>query len=121
MKPERFGTIDLLPNGVEIIFPDKRRVFRRKLPDRILTFNWSDVTQVVAFKRDCFTVDNIRLAFEIDGEVVVEIHEDMAGWTDLLDALPGNLPGALPLEVWWAKVAFPPFELCLTTLYTRAG
>jgi len=121
MPPERFGAIHLLPNGVEIIFHGKRRVFRRKLPDRILTFNWSDVTQVVAFKRDCFTVDNMRLAFEIDGELVVEIHEDMAGWTDLLDALPGNLPGALPLEVWWAKVAFPPFELCLTKLYTRAG
>jgi hypothetical protein len=121
MKPERFGTIDLLPNGVEIIFPDKRRVFRRKLRDRTLTFNWSDVTKVVAFKRDCFTVDNIRLAFEIDGELVVEIHEDMPGWTELLDALHGHLSGALPLEAWWAKVAFPPFELCLTTLYTRAG
>ena len=45
-------------------------------------FAWSEVQEVVTFKRDCLTYDDIRLGFRIaDGWI--EISEDSEGWSDL--------------------------------------
>jgi len=116
MPSDRYGTIHLVGDHVEIIVPGRRRFFRRP-PDVNHRLNWSDITRVIAFKRDCFGVDSIRLAFEIKGTHVIEVHEDMAGWRALVDAIPEHLPGALSHEEWFGKVAFPAFEPCPTTLY----
>ena len=90
------------------------------MPDTTLTFAWQDVTRIVAFKRDCFTVDSVRLVFELNGAQTIEVSEEMLGWQALVDAVPHHLPGALAQEEWWAKVAFPAFALCLTEIYSRS-
>ena len=54
---------------------------------------WSEVEEVHAYKRDLFTTDLICLAFRKSGtEECYEVHEEMAGYHDLLEALQRHLP-----------------------------
>ena len=77
---------------------------------------WQDVNGAVAFKRDCYTVDQIRIGFTTEkGGIVVT--EDMEGWEALIDLLPSYLPGTLDSADWWGKVAQPPFATNPTTLF----
>ncbi len=49
---------------------------------------WSEVEEVHAYKRDLFTTDLICLAFKKSGrEEYYQIHEEMAGYHDLLEIL----------------------------------
>lgn len=80
--------------------------------------SWADVNAVVAYKRDCYTVDQIRLAFSTPN-VTIEISEDMNGWQVLLDSLPSLLAGFPSWSEWWPKVAQPPFETNATRLFSR--
>jgi hypothetical protein len=78
---------------------------------------WQDVNGAVAYKRDCYTVDQIRVGFTTEkGEIVVT--EDMEGWEALIDVLPSYLPGTLNRADWWGKVAQPPFATNPTTLFS---
>jgi hypothetical protein len=79
-----------------------------------------EVTRVIAFKRDQWTVDCICFAFELNGKETIEVSENMEGWAALVDAVPVRLPGALRQEEWWDKVVSPTFEPCLTNIYPRA-
>jgi len=79
---------------------------------------WSDVKKVAAFKRDIYSYDLIGIEIE-SGEWVYELDEEMEGWQSMVDALPTNLPGALPMANWWTQVAFPAFELNSTALFSR--
>lgn len=105
--------------GVEIRASGVTGIFRRKPFERKLQFRWAEVTRVCAFKRDCFTVDLLCLALELNGAECAEVNEEMAGWSTLIDALPAYLPGALPQHEWWDKVMLPAFEMCWTQLYPR--
>lgn len=70
---------------------------------------WSEVEDVHAYKRDLFTTDLICLAFKKSGtEEYYEVHEEMAGYHDLLEVLQSCLP-EFTLE-WFCDVAFPAFE-----------
>lgn len=70
---------------------------------------WSEVEEVHAYKRDLFTTDLICLAFKKSGkDEYHEIHEEMAGYHDLLELLPSRLP-KFSLE-WFTAVAFPAFK-----------
>ena len=70
---------------------------------------WSEVEEIHAYKRDLFTTDLICLAFKKSGrDEYYEIHEEMAGYHDLLEVLPSRLP-KFTLE-WFLDVAFPAFE-----------
>jgi hypothetical protein len=74
-----------------------------------LELQWSEVGQVHAFKRDLFTTDLICLAFKKTGkEEYYEIHEEMAGYHDLLEILPTRLPKFT--SDWFSGVAFPAFK-----------
>ena len=81
---------------------------------------WNEVTSVIAYKRDCFSVDQIRLLIEgTNDNRCVEVTEEDDGYKRLIEEMPVRLRGfPLPSE-WWEKVALPPFELCWTQLYTR--
>lgn len=81
--------------------------------------HWRDVIRVEAFKRDLYVVDLICLAFRETGDTEVEIHEEMEGWESLVVALSEYLPGCQKFEEWFQVVAFPAFELNLTTIYER--
>jgi hypothetical protein len=117
MADDRTCEIHPLPDRVDIFVPGKRRLFRKDLPDKTITFRWNEITQAAVFKRDLFTVDCIHLIFELNGTHTLEVHEEMQGWKDLIDAIPRHLPGAMSQEQWWNKVVSPAFELCWTKIY----
>lgn len=80
---------------------------------------WTNVEEVHAFKRDLYTTDLICLAFKREGtNEYIEIHEEMAGYHDLLQALPGRLPG-FRLD-WFCDVAFAAFETNHRTIWKRS-
>jgi hypothetical protein len=81
-------------------------------------FRWSDVNRVLAYKRDCITVDLICLAIGTPADAV-EVDEEMEGWTTLVAKLPTYLPGCLAYEQWFAKVAFPAFETNTFEIFRR--
>jgi|SRR2546427_48556 len=81
---------------------------------------WSEVEEVHAYKRDLFTTDLICLAFKKCGrEEYYEIHEEMAGYHDLLEGLPSHLP-KFTLE-WFLEVAFPAFEAKHQIIWKRSS
>jgi hypothetical protein len=80
---------------------------------------WSEVEEVHAYKRDLFATDLICLAFKKSGkEEYWEVHEEMAGYHDLLEALQGHLP-KFTLE-WFSDVAFPAFETKHRVIWRRS-
>jgi hypothetical protein len=64
-------------------------------------------------------MDLICLGF-VTANATVEVHEEMQGWSQLVEQLPLRLPGAPPLSGWWERVAQPPFAPSLTKLFERA-
>ena len=81
---------------------------------------WEKIDRVVAYKRDCYTVGLICLAFlDRDGVVLLEVDEGAAGYQELVDGMPQHLVGCLSMGEWFMEVAFPAFEVNLTELYRR--
>jgi hypothetical protein len=83
-----------------------------------VALEWDEVTSVVAFKRDVFTVDLICLAFNT-ADRVCEINEEMIGYKALVKHLPTFLPGCLQHDDWFQRVAFPAFVPNATEIYSR--
>ena len=84
---------------------------------RQTVLHWRDVIRVEAFKRDLFAVDLICLAFIENGNLEVEVNEEMDGWNSLVERLPEYLPGCQKFAEWFQPVAVPPFELNLRVIY----
>ena len=81
--------------------------------DRI---NWREVKQVIAYKADQFTFDDLILGFRTEEEDSFHlINEDMPGFSSLLELMPLRLD--LPDPDWWIKVIQPAFKTNLTTIY----
>jgi hypothetical protein len=83
------------------------------------SLEWRDVNAVLAYKRDLYTMDLICLGF-VTPAGTIEVHEDIQGWSQLIEQLPSRLPGVPPLSDWWERVAKPPFASCVTKLFERA-
>lgn len=79
---------------------------------------WTNIQKVAAFKRDCYTVDLICIAFETP-DSVYEINEEMASWPAFVQEIATHLPGCLKAEEWYEAVMFPAFETNRTMLYSR--
>ncbi|MCX6904115.1 MAG: hypothetical protein NTW03_11705 [Verrucomicrobia bacterium] len=80
---------------------------------------WSEVEEVHAFKRDLITTDLICLAFKKEGkEEYYQIHEEMAGYHDLFEALPRRLVKFT--YAWFFGVAHPAFETNHQVIWKRA-
>jgi hypothetical protein len=92
----------------------------RSQKQEALARSWSDVSRATAFKRDLFAVDCICLHLGGADGTGVEVNEEMAGWSRLMDALPMHLPGCKPHPEWYAAVAFPAFARNPTEIYLRA-
>ena len=91
-------------------------------PDRIEPLmSWSEVRSVTALKRDLSRVDLICLQFERSNGQVYEVHEEMVGWPELLEALPRHLPGCMNEGEMLAKVMNPPFAANETVIFRRAS
>ena len=80
--------------------------------------NWSDVREVVAFKRDQFVVDSICVGFRVDEtDQYFEVSEDFANFEALLEALPRAFPGIQP--DWYGSVMLPVFETNWMTIWGK--
>ena len=79
---------------------------------------WSEVQSVLAYKRDLITTDLVCLGF-VTTSGTVEVTEEMRGWSELVERLPGSLVGIRPFREWWERIAQPPFAASMTTLYKR--
>ena len=82
------------------------------------SLEWRHVDAVLAYKRDLYTVDLICLGF-VTPNGTIEVHEEMQGWSELVEQLPSRFPGVPPLSDWWERVAKPPFAPSVTKLYER--
>lgn len=79
---------------------------------------WDDVTQIVAYKADLFSVDLICWGFCCgDDDSIVEVHEEMAGFEELQDRVQSRF-GVEP-EDWFDQVAFPAFAPNMTTIWPK--
>ncbi|HEY3928459.1 MAG TPA: hypothetical protein VGL89_08800 [Candidatus Koribacter sp.] len=83
-----------------------------------ISLRWADVNGVVAFKRDCLSMDQICLTF-LATTGGLELNEEMEGWPGLLEALPSMLPVFPRSEEWWENVVQPPFSTNLSRLFSR--
>ena len=86
----------------------------------IVSVAWQHVIEASAYKRDLWCCDQVCIAFTMDDETFIEIHEEMRGFCELCEKLPAALPGALALGSWYQEIAVPAFEEpCLTRLFTK--
>jgi len=82
--------------------------------------SWKKIDRVIAYKRDCYTVDPICIAvFDREGLVLLEVNEGTTRYQELIDGLPQHLDGCLSMGGWYRQVAFPAFETNLTELCRR--
>lgn len=85
------------------------------------TLMWSDVTRARAFKRDLFAVDLVCLGLEVGEELALEVNEEMAGWPELLEALPKLLPGCMNQGQILDAVLKPAFATNETEVFRRVS
>ena len=77
---------------------------------------WADVKEVVAWKEDCFTSDNICIGFRVEEEPqYLQVVEEAEGWQELLAELEQRY--RIRPEDWWSRVAFPAFRTNWTSLW----
>lgn len=81
-------------------------------------YNWQEITAVVAFKRDCVTVDLICLLVA-DNNRQLEINEEDIGWHACAWSIEKHLPGSIPYDSWWRVVAQPAFATNSTIIYSK--
>ena len=103
-NPNR-GRIEISDGGFQ--FADANR--------NITYLKWSDVHELVAFKRDIFTTDLICLGIRFGKDQWIEIDEEMTGFKIFIDAM--SIHFNLREPAWWSKVAFPAFKTNTTTLW----
>jgi hypothetical protein len=106
----RLGRSISLRDGGFLVHPTGQPV------EKASVLKWQEITQITAFKRDCFSYDLICLL--IGGALtIVEINEEDAGWDAFLQAAQENLPGLVPTNIWWIEVMQPAFATNPTTIY----
>lgn len=81
---------------------------------------WDEIAAVFAYKRDCYTVDQIHIALsDVNDRIRIDVSEDDGGYRVLVDELPRHLSGCLTQDEWFLRVAVPAFQLQWTELYRR--
>lgn len=80
---------------------------------------WSDVREIIAFKEDLFSYDEICVGFRVKDEDAYRIvTEEYLDFDDLLRELRYRFPG-IPID-WFADVVFPAFAPNGTVLWRRS-
>jgi hypothetical protein len=85
---------------------------------KVKEITWAEVVEVVAYKRDCFSVDQMCVAL-VGHEDVLEVSEGMNGWNELLDSFAEYLPGCRSKDTWYPEVMRPPFKENRTIIFSR--
>lgn len=66
---------------------------------QVWSVGWAEIVSVTALQTPGWVGDTITLTIEAAGQTRF-VSEVMAGWPELLAALPEQLPGGLPYEQW---------------------
>lgn len=80
---------------------------------------WDSIESVFVYKQDLEIVDRVATLIKMDGDLDIEINEEMEGWKELVDVLPTYLSNCRDFADWYMDVAFPAFEPKLTMIYKR--
>lgn len=87
-----------------------------------LRLTWEQITAVYAYKRDCISVDQIRLVLGDDiQQTWMEVSEDDDGGRQLFVELPRRIHGFPAVDDWWDGVAKSAFEPQWTQIYRRTA
>jgi hypothetical protein len=78
---------------------------------------WTDVEQLIAYKRDLLTIDVICLDIIFDNKRMT-INEDTPGWYQFIKKTKLIFP-SIPVD-WDMKIMHPAFQTNLTIIYQRA-
>jgi hypothetical protein len=82
---------------------------------------WDEVTEAFAYKRDCFSVDQICVVIRTaDPTDWIEVREDDDGYQLFIQSLPKCIAGFPLPDEWLEKVRLPPFATQWTQIYVRA-
>ncbi|MEW6252331.1 MAG: hypothetical protein AB1716_16955 [Planctomycetota bacterium] len=95
---------------------DGFKILRRGKLHELL--RWADVRGIAGFKRDCFTMDLICVAFCRADLTYLEVCEDDIGYETLLEVVLSRYPDHD--RDWWGKVAFPAFATNWTVIWGDA-
>lgn len=79
---------------------------------------WNSITEIVCYKRDLYTVDQLCMLVRIDDKMI-ELNEQMEGWSELCSTLHELLPGSISFTDWFMYVGFPAFETKALTIYKK--
>ncbi|MEM7600212.1 MAG: hypothetical protein AAF357_02215 [Verrucomicrobiota bacterium] len=80
---------------------------------------WTQISEITVFKRDLYAYDLICLRVLLGDGVEIETDEEDVNWNLLVNSLPTFLPGTIEWPSWFSDVAFPAFEACAQTIFSR--
>ncbi len=84
--------------------------------ENVFRIEWADVREIVAFKEDIFSYDEICVGFRVaDEDTYWRVTEEFTGYTELLQELETRFP-RIRTE-WFKEVAFPAFVPNWTVLW----
>jgi hypothetical protein len=67
---------------------------------------WSDITEVVAIRKDAFIGDTLGLILRLSDGTALKVMEHDPAWKPLVEAIDRYLPGSLPYPQWSLRTAF---------------
>jgi hypothetical protein len=99
------------------IFVDELGVALNGSEERPGRIDWNALVVILGYKKDCFSVDQIRVELmDRDGSVMVLTEEDL-GFSEFREQLAERVP--VPAD-WWEQVfALPTFGTSVITLLDR--
>jgi hypothetical protein len=109
LENSKYGIIEIVENGFQIKNTDN--------PENKY-FAWTDINEIVTFKRDLGTTDLICLGFKTGEDTFIEVHEEMLGFKILCESMLNEFKEIS--DSWYFDVAHPAFETNLKTLWTKS-
>ena len=82
-----------------------------------ISARWSDVMEIIAFKRDLLTTDMICLEFQLGDGTFIETDEEMVGYRRFVAIVESTFDLA---PNWWSDVAFPAFRTNTSTIWSAS-
>jgi hypothetical protein len=90
------------------------------LEETVWSVRWDAIEEIIAFKRDMLTVDDLCLGIlPLGGRSYHVCDEDMPGWAEANRALERRF--GIRFAEWFPAVAHPAFAENTTVLWRRAG
>ena len=87
---------------------------------RSIGIGWDEVAEAFAYKRDCFSVDQICIILgTADSTRWIQVSEDDEGYQQFIQQLPSRIAYFPTPDEWLEKVRLPPFAPMWTQIYVR--